>query len=269
MQTEDNALEIVLELAASEPAQRPEFFRLLLESTVFILATSGQLERQGEGPITLKEDTQIQITNWVKPDGSRVIPFFSSLRALQLAVNQGEKYVALPARTFFEMTRGAELIMNPRSPFGKEFTPAEIEALLAEGVNKVAKRMVVEKATEVLLGQPANYPHAMVASLTALLANHPNVKAAYLAQMFDRTRDEKPHLIIGIEVDRDVENTIREVGVVASDTAPDREPVDLIRVDSGDSGIGKYFLKEVKPFYERDPNAAEPKGWLGRLLHRK
>jgi hypothetical protein len=29
MQTEDNVLEIALELAASEPAHRPEFFRLL------------------------------------------------------------------------------------------------------------------------------------------------------------------------------------------------------------------------------------------------
>src|SRR6476619_7232363 len=168
MQTEDNVLEIALELAASEPAHRPEFFRLLLEATVFILASSGQLEGQEEGPVTLTKGMQIEVTNWVKPDGSRVIPFFSSLRALQLAVTEDEKYIALPARTFFEITRGAALILNPRSPVGKEFTPAEIETLLAEGINQIAKRIVVEAAREVLLGQPANYPNAMLASLTTL-----------------------------------------------------------------------------------------------------
>lgn len=268
MQTEDNILEIALELAASEPAHRPEFFRLLLEATVFILASSGQLEGQEEGPVTLKKNTQIEVTNWVKPDGSRVIPFFSSLRALRLAVTADEKYIALPARTFFEITRGAALILNPRSPVGKEFTPTEIEALLTEGVNQAATPIVVQAATEVLLGQPANYPNALVASLTTLLANHANVKAAYLAQMFDRTRDEKPHLIIGIEAEGDFENIVREAGVVAAGGAPAGEPVDLIRVVRSASGIGKYFLKEVKPFYAREPKPTKRNSWLDRLLQR-
>lgn len=267
MQTEGSVLEIALQLAASDAAHRPEFFRLLLESTIFILASSGQLEGMDEGLVTLKNNTQIQVTNWAKPDGTSVIPFFSSLRTLQQAITGDEKYIALPARTFFEMTRGTALILNPSSAFGKEFTPAEVEALLAEGVNKMATPMVVERDTQVLLGQPANYPDAMVASLTTLLANHPNVKAAYLAQMFDRTRDEKPHLIVGIQADGDFENIVREAGLVASDTAPKGEPVDLIRVVRGDPGVGKYFLKEVKPFYERDPRPAERKGWLARLLH--
>jgi hypothetical protein len=251
MQTEDNVLEIALELAASEPAHRPEFFRLLLESTILIFGTSGQLTEGDEGLITLKANTQIQIKNWVRPDGSSVIPFFSSLRAMQLAITSDEQYLALPARTFFEITRGAELILNPRSQFGKEFTPAEVEALLAEGINQVAKAGVVEKATEVLLGQPSNYPKAMVASLTTLLARHSNVKAAYLALMHDRSRDDKPHLIVGIEAEGDFENVIRDAGIVAADTAPDGEPVDLIRVIRGESGVGRYFLEEVKPFYER------------------
>src|SRR6266511_361209 len=194
MQTEDNVLELALMLATSEPAHRPEFFRLLLESTIFILGSSGQMD---EGSFTLKANTQIQIQNWVKPDGSSVIPFFSSLRALQLAIQSDEPYIALPARTFFDITRGAELILNPRSQYGKEFTPAEDEALLSEGVSQLAEQRGVEKDPQVLLGQPANYTSDMVASLSTLLAKHSNVKAAYLALMHDVSRDEKPHLIVG------------------------------------------------------------------------
>ena len=277
MQTEDNILEIGLELAASEPAHRPEFYRLLLESTIFILGSSGQLTEADEGLITLKAKTPIEVVNWIRPDGSSVIPFFSSLRALQLAITSDEKYLALPARTFFEITRGAELILNPRSEFGKEFTAAEVEALLTEGVNQVATPMVAEKATEVLLGQPANYPTAMVASLITLLGKHSNVRAAYLALMHDTSRDEKPHLIVGIDAEGDFENVIREAGTVASDTAPAGEPVDLMRIVRCESGIGQYFLEKVKPFYERESANDVPrvgntsskeslKGWISRML---
>jgi hypothetical protein len=249
MQTEDNALELALMLAASEPAHRPEFFRLLLESTIFILGSSEQMD---EGPVTLKANTQVQIQNWVKPDGSSVIPFFSSLRALQLAIESDEPYIALPARTFFDITRGAELILNPRSQYGKEFTREEVEALLAAGVSRIPEQRVVETDTQVLLGQPANYPTDMVASLTTLLAKHSNVQAAYLALMHDVSMDEKPHLIVGIEAEGNFENVIREAGTVAGDTAPKGEPVDLIRVIRGESGLGQYFIEEVKPFYERE-----------------
>ena len=281
MQTEDNVLEIALELAASEPAHRPEFYRLLLESTIFILGSSGQMEAMQEGPVTLKADTQIQVTNWVRPDGSSVIPFFTSLRALQQAIADDEKYIALPARTFFEITRGAELILNPRSEFGKEFTPEEVEALLDEGINQVATTRVIKEDTQVLLGQPAEYPKAMVASLTTLLAKHNNVKAAYLALMHNPSEDEKPHLIVGIEAEGDFENVIREAGAVAADTAPQGEPVDLIRVVRGQSGMAQYFLEEVKPFYEREgsndvsavsnPSSTQSglKAWVNRLLSRE
>ena len=280
MQTEDNILEIALELAASEPAHRPEFYRLLLESTIFIIGSSGQLTEGDEGLITLKANTKIEVVNWVRPDGSSVIPFFSSLRALQLAITSDEKYLALPARTFFEITRGAELILNPRSEFGKEFTPTEVEALLTEGVNQVATPMVAEKATEVLLGQPANYPKNMVASLTTLLAKHSNVKAAYLAQIYNRSHDEKPHLIVGIEADGDFESVIHDAGTVAADTAPAGEPVDLMRITRGESGIGQYFLEKVKPFYERESSddvsgvsntssrQSPFKAWVSRILSR-
>jgi hypothetical protein len=120
----------------------------------------------------------------------------------------------------------------------------------------------------------------MVASLTTLLAKHSNVKAAYLALMHDRSRDETPHLIVGIEVEGDFENVVREAGTVAADTAPAGEPVDLIRVVRGQSGMAKYFLEEVKPFYERDgsndvsvvkniSSKQSPfRAWVSRMLSR-
>ncbi|WP_242489339.1 enhanced serine sensitivity protein SseB C-terminal domain-containing protein [Pseudomonas sp. TH08] len=91
----------------------------------------------------------------------------------------------------------------------------------------------------------------MVQSLTQLLGRHRNVTRAFLALMHDTSVDEKPHLIVGIEADGDIERVLREAGNVAGDTAPDGEPVDLFRVSANESGLSAYFLKETTPFYER------------------
>ena len=95
-----------------------------------------------------------------------------------------------------------------------------------------------------MLGQPREYPSAMIASLTSLLAKHGNVKAAYLALMHDPSVDEKPHLVIGIEADGDFEKVVREAGTVAGDMA-------AVRVVRSEAGLSQYFIEETKPFYER------------------
>ncbi|MCK6394273.1 MAG: enhanced serine sensitivity protein SseB C-terminal domain-containing protein [Zoogloea sp.] len=240
-------LEAALRRAAEEPGHRPEFYRLLLESSVLILGHSNT----SHGTQTLEAGETISIQNWVRDDGSPVIPFFTSLTALHRSIEQEVTYMALPARSLFEITKGSPLVLNPKSSYGKEFFPNEIEALLAEGVNQLPKQRVAYKATKVLLGQPADYPSKMVDSLTTLLSKHSNVKAAYLALMHDPSKDTKPHLVVGIEVDGEIENVMREAGVVASDSAPNGGPVDLIQIERGDLGLSEYFVHEVKPFYER------------------
>lgn len=245
---QETALEQALRLAADAPAQRPEFFRLLLESPVYIL---GDPSSHDDGSRACEPGEKISILNWVKQDGSPVIPFFSSLPALQRAVEEESRYIELPARSLFEMTRGSALFLDPKSQYGKEFVAAEIEALLTNGMNRLPEQRVTKEATRVLLGQPANHPARMVDSLAAYLAKNNNVKAAYLALMHDPSQSEKPHLVVGIEADGDIERIVREAGVVAGDTAPNGETVDLFRVERGQAGLSDYFCSQVQPFYRR------------------
>lgn len=245
---EKNQLELALRLAADEPAHRPDFYKALLDSTVFIL---GHSDGSNLGERTLEAEEKVSIQNWVREDGSPVIPFFSSLHSLQKAIEEEVTYMALPSKSLFAMTKGATLVLNPKLAYGKEFSPNEIEALLSDGVNRLPEQRVTKRATQVLLGQPAKYPEKMVDSLTSLFSKHGNVKAAYLTLMHDRSHDEKPHLVVGIEADGDIESIIREAGVVAGDTSPNGEPVDLYRVARDDKGLSEYFFREVKPFYER------------------
>jgi len=248
MKGAQNSLEMALARAAAEPATRPAFYRLLLESEVYVI---GHTDVPGDGNTTIPAGANLSIVNWEKKDGKPFIPFFSSLEALQRVLKAEARFVAMPARNLFETTRGATLILNPALSHGKEFFPAEIDALLTTCVNHVATERVVQKATQVLLGQPANYPSEMVASLTSLLAKHPSIKAAYLCLMHDAESSSAPVLVVGFDGDGDMKAAMREAGAVAADTAPQGQPVDFVEIKHGDSGVSEYLLGSVKPFYER------------------
>jgi len=248
MEGAQNSLEMALARAAAEPASRPAFYRLLLESEVYVI---GHTDAPGVGNTAIPAGAKLSIVNWEKKDGKPFIPFFSSLEALQRVLKAEARFVAMPARNFFEITLGATLILNPSLSYGKEFFPAEIEALLTTGVNHVAKERVVQKATKVLLGQPANYPSEMMASLTSLLARHPSVKAAYMCLMHDAESSSAPVLVVGFDGDGDMKTAMREAGAVAADTAPQGQLVDLVEIKHGDSGVSEYLLGSVKPFYLR------------------
>jgi hypothetical protein len=234
----------LLRLAASDLGRRREFYRLLLSSTVYVSA--GQA---ASGEARLEAGSPVSLQHWKKRDGTSVIPFFSSLEALKSAIDHEESYLQLPARSLFQMTLGATLVLNPRTPYGKELLPEEVRDLLAGELDRGPAEANIPKNTRVSLGQPAEYPTRMVDALRQLLPRHPNVKRAFLALIHVTSSSEKPHLIIGIEADGDVERALAEVGGVARDTAP-TGPVDLYRVTAGDI-MSDYFIRETTPFYER------------------
>ena len=243
-----NDLERKLMLAADNPASRPEFYKALMASEVFVI---GFTDSESEGVKTIPAGAKLSIVNWEKNDGTPIIPFFTSLEALQRALKEESKFVALPAKSFFEMTLGSFLVLNPSSPYGKEFFPSEIDALLKTGMNNAPQTRVVQKETKVLLGQPANYPTEMVSALSALLAKHSAVKAAYLCLMHDPSSAEKPSLVVGFEGETDLTEAMKEAGPVAADTAPKGELVDFAVLKRGEQGISDYMFQSVKPFYER------------------
>lgn len=160
--------------------------------------------------------------------------------------------MALPAKSFFELTLGSWLVMNPNSPYGKEFSPYEIRALLETGMNQVVQKIVAEKETRVVLGQPANYPTQMVRALSALFATLPAVKAAYLCLMQRPSSSDAPSLVVGLEGDESLlADVMRQAGSVAADTVPQNTIVDFSVLRKGERGISQYMLESVKPFYTR------------------
>lgn len=257
-------LESLLKLAATASIHRTAFFRALLDATVLVLVGDSE-PVSDDGEMSFTTANGVNILHWEKQDGESVIPFFTSVEVLQQALDQtdgetigSEKqpFVAMPVRVrvLFEMTQGAHLFLNPKSEYGKEFWPEEVAMLLKNGGLVQPAEMVVEKESQILLGQPEEYPSAMVDALIQLFSQRKPVRRAFLALMHDKSVDEKPNLLIGLEVDGtddEIEQLIQEAGNVASDHAPDSGPVDFCLVSEKERGVSHYLTTHTQAFYQR------------------
>lgn len=251
--TPEEQLEKSLEKAVKDPAYRTLFYRTLLDSTVYILAESGV---QDKGELIIAPNAELNIQHWEMQDGLSTIPFFSSLKMLQQAVEDEEQpFMALPVRDLFAMTKGAQLFLNPKCEYGKAFYPQEVAMLLQTGGMAQPMEQVIDGGSKILLGQPEEYPSAMVDALTTLFTQRKIVRNAYLALFQDQTADEKPNLLIGLEIDgsdAEIELLIQETGSLASETAPEEEPVDLCLVtDEKGDAVSHYLQTHTQPFYQR------------------
>lgn len=238
-----NELETLLEQAATEPAYRPAFFRTLLDSTVWVPGNAAE----GEAVV---EESALDIQHWEKDDGTSVIPFFTSLSALQQAIDDEQAFVVMPARTLFEMTLGETLFLNAKLPTGKEFTPREISHLVGEEGSPLSQQEVLEGGTALLLSEVAEPPAQMVDSLTTLFKSIKTVKRAFICSIKEQA-DAQANLLIGIEAEGDIEEIIHAAGSVATDTLPGDEPIDICQVAEGEKGISHFMLAHITPFYER------------------
>ena len=254
----ENELERLLRLSVTAPAWRPAFYQTLLESTVFVLGDAGQDDAEKQGSVAITAGSELNVLHWEKQDGSSIIPFFSSVEVLEKA-SAGESpdeqaFVALPARVLFEMTQGEELFLNPKSEYGKEFYPSEVTLLLSNGGLNAPSELVLDKESQLLIGQPEEYPSAMIDALTTLFTQKKPVRRAFMALIHDKTVDDQPNLLIGVEADGDeqeIDALIREAGNVAAETSPDDRPVDFCIVCEKERGISHYLISHTQPFYQR------------------
>ncbi|MCU5773957.1 enhanced serine sensitivity protein SseB [Erwiniaceae bacterium BAC15a-03b] len=247
MNQSNNRLEEVLKLAATEAAHRPEFFELLMSASVWV---PGESATEASATGQLDASAAVDLRHWEKEDGASIIPFFTSIEAMQQAVSDEQAYLIMPVRTLFEITLGETLFLNPKLPAGKEFSPSEIARLLGEGGDALSQQTVLEGGTPLLLSEIAEPPSQVIDSLTQLFAKHKQVRRAYVAHIKESS-DQPANLLIGIEADSNIDAIIRAAGSVATDTLLEDEPVDICEIVEGDKGISHFFTAHITPFYER------------------
>jgi hypothetical protein len=228
-----NDLETLLVRATQDPAARPDFYRALGESTLFVL-TPVPLK---EGSRTLETGEEVQIIQW--SDGDQpTTPIFSSRERLDEAVRQGTEkygYLGVRGRELFGILSQGNLpaVLNPNWSYGRTFLPHEIAGLAEGTFSDPANTEVVESERPVLVGQPKEYPHGLVAALKRCFSRAEQVAAAYLALYVDNKVGPEPRLAITIVSTGDARSVVKDAGVIAREIMKVGPAVDFTVIEKG------------------------------------
>jgi hypothetical protein len=245
----ENKLEEALVRAVKSPATAPDFYRLLLESDLLVLGTAEGKEDAG-GQFSLEPGGQLQLVTGDNK-GQKFLPVFSSLARMQEYVKEEAKYLSINGRALLDLTRGAPVILNPASEYGREFTPGQVEQLL----NPVAPSAnVIPGASD------AFYPVPLINALTSVFENHPEVQAAWMIRIGIGDAGAQVQPLVGIETSGDMAALVADIERAAAEGAAGIA-FDVQRVDRArPTGLASALL-QAQPFYQR--GAAVP----GRLLN--
>jgi len=204
----ENDIERALMRAAKEPDARPDFVRSLMDTEVFVAFIAeggGEIALRG-GETTARPGDQVEI-----PKGTRLqlatasrgddtlIAFFSAPSRARSWI--AEDHVVSPEKThdLFERYRDSAFVLNPGSNYGKAFTPAEVELLLAGNFDGPPDETTSDQPAKVLLVHPREQPDALIAALAREFASVENVRGAFL-MLAHRTDQSEKSWMLGIEL---------------------------------------------------------------------
>jgi len=239
-----DSFEELLKKAATNQYYRGEFEKRILTENLVVL-TNNKFE--DEGFIKLRADTQISIYTYAD---KRIPVFTSPARITDKGIFKGNKqYFQAKGADIFELLKGANLILNPYSDYGKEFSAEEIQNLL-NGNPGSLRQITYEKTTPIQIGQPAIYPTEIIKDLIDLFSKKTEVKAAYLGWFHDPATADPPHYIFAFETTGEWRTLTNEAGFIAQHHLGNDQIVDFLQIN-GKGSLESYFIKETKPFYTK------------------
>jgi hypothetical protein len=234
----ENELEQALVKAVKIPSTAPDFYRLLLESDLLVLGTAEGQENATES-FSLAPGSNLRLVTGLK-DGHPYLPVFSSVLRMQDFVKQESKYLSINGRALLDLTRGAPVILNPASEYGKELTAAQVEQLL--GPSRPQRPVIGE----------AEYPMPLVEALTRVFAANPLVEAARMIQVTFADRAQEPHPLVGIEASPSIDfRALVDAIQQETESAAPGAVFDVHRIDRAFSNSVTDALLQAEPFYVR------------------
>jgi len=237
-----------MEVLQKNPSQENEaaFLHNITEAQ-FLMVLQNKLEHDipdEGGKVVLQKDTAISFPMLSDEQGQPVYFGFTDWSALHAWRNEpNQQAIVFPFSdlAWFILngkTRCSGFLINPNTH--NLFIPCEILAQL----NKAAS-YTVEKQTQVLLGEPRDYPHDMVLAVKKSLKPMKAVKRAWLMHM---TKDGEQSYLIVVEHSGEQAEIIQAIGQTAAQYLSPGMFVDIVTTEQD---FGKDAVKGRSPFFKR------------------
>jgi hypothetical protein len=228
----------LMHLALADKSAEPDFFRALLEATVY-----AHVPRNSR-------DGRLRFIQFTTPAGLTVLPFFTDELQARTAAGSAATIVVLTGRQLLEWTRGATLMLNPNE-ISCTLYPEEIALLLDHGEMAVVEQIDTGDQ-QLWIDTTCEPPAWLINRLVALYAGLDCVEAAYLADIGAQEGSEQHGLLVAIAVSaKDAERVARATTTeLQLDCQALQATIDLTAFEPSDPPV---WLKEtgLGPFYVR------------------
>lgn len=253
-----NELERLLIAAQADPGGWPVFHRALLEAHVWALVPPGPPPAGG-----------FVFLHWPLEDGRYVLPFFSSRSSVLAGVSDPMVHtVRMSGRELLRITRGANLILNPRLDTELMFLPSHIDLLLEHGVIGQAFAMNAPAALTIDEEERPQESVPLRSALIGLFARTAAVRRAWLVAAKDPSTTATTSLLLAIDLSDDAseDRVVRDASAVLGVVLRGPHPVDILAVDFDRCDLHEKFERCASPFYVRGA-LLSPGSEFSRELH--
>jgi len=242
-------LDSALAAAQKNEEHQSEFYNAFLNSELFIpthtMPDNDQRRRASENesisPI------------FVESEGVQYLMLFDSKERLRSWAQREVGFVALPGHAIVEMMSPEfHWALNVGTDHVKIFVPEEIQWLKSSLAQSKGQETKMAAGTNVLIGAPAKIPNGLIDSLTHNIKRNPEIKRAYLGQVYYEKEGEIPHLALVLDVPNLPKSTLdairTDLSTASKGFLSESEYIDILVNDS--TGVAHEITKAVKPFYE-------------------
>lgn len=247
-----NNLEQVLLLAAQDPQYRLAFYHELMQAQLLVLTNTPEGAEAGE--VTVAEGTEVQLH--MLHDGR--IPIFSSEdRIYEGGPQQGEvSFLRVPAPGFFQMTQGAECVLNPFSPFGKLLVAPEIEDMMTGRIfNQPTEGEGQPEGPQAQLVPLPEPPAGLAGALREFCAQQPHIMMAFLAQVQIEGEEAPSRMLLAFHVEGEDMNFLNDMGPAIQEHL-EQQAIDVARLSPDPNEPLTAFFNQQEPVYVRADIAA-------------
>lgn len=236
--------------ATKNPKEQSQYYDIFLKTDIYI-PTHNLPDKEGEKRAGAGESIQPVI---IESDGIRYVMLFDSKERLRAWAKREIGFVRLPGHAVVEMA-GSDMrwVLNVGTDYQKVFLPDEIRWLKQSLSKSQARETKIAAGTQVLVGAPARIPPGLLDSFRSRLSKNREVREAYLGQVHYVREGEKPHLALGLRMDKTSTSTAdaikKDLAAASRGHLAQGEYMDILTQDN--EPIFSEIIKTVKPFYER------------------
>lgn len=163
-------LDRLMQAGIKDPGREIEFFRALLDATVF-----------AHGPTEEADPVKLHFLMLKSPDDKEwVIPVFTDLAKAQRASSPTVRILAMSGRKLLELTRGGAVMLNPNDRKCTLF-PEEIAQLLDHGTLPPIERFRIDSDGDAHVYRLEGVPRAIQKVVRKALSGISSAEVAYVA----------------------------------------------------------------------------------------